>query len=457
MTDINISIKEKDNGIIISLDNRKFSLEYPETVWSNLRDDIKSFFLDNYLFLKSVHLPIMFSADTINLNTSSPLLKTFFSSMQIFDIPSLSDLYKVKSSDFFKKFFNTAFRFKDYNIKTIEKEFPINDREAVLSLSMGKDSLLSFAVSRELGIETHPVMIQEKGAPIENSHKRQMIKKFNQEFNVNVERVYNETMILHSFKYFKIPSKENYLLSHLMTEYSFILIPYLYKYNARYLFFGNEQNCDMTYKSDEGYKCYPVFDQSSGWMTELTNMLSIALKNKINVISLLEPLNDLAIVGILHNRYPEIAKYQYSCFPDETSINAENNRWCSHCSKCARIFIIFKALGIDTKRLGFKEDMMRKEYMPYFSVFGVTKGGSPFDSSGAGRDEQLFAFYLANQNGVKGELIDEFKKRFLDETKEREDEFHKKFSKTYNPVNVPSEIKDQLLSIYNEEISKLNI
>jgi hypothetical protein len=457
MNAINISIKEIENKIIICFKNKKFSLEYPKNVWSDLPTDIKSFFLDNYLFLKSVHLPFMLNVNKINLNTNSPLLKTFFLSMQFFDIPSLSDLYEVKSIDFFKKFFNTEFKFKDYKIKTIKKEFPTKENEAVLSLSMGKDSLLTFAVSRELGIKTHSVMIQEKGAPIENAHKRGMIKKFNKEFNLNVERVYNETMILHSFKYFKIPSKENYILSHLMTEYAFILIPFLYKYNAKYLFFGNEQNCDMTYQSKEGYRCYPVFDQSTEWMIELTNMFSLGLKNKFHVHSLLEPLNDLAITGILHNRYPEIAKYQYSCFPDETLKINKNTKWCSHCSKCARIFIILKALGIDTNNLGFKENMLKKEYMPYYSIFGVVDGGSPFDSSGAGRDEQLFAFYLATQNGIKGDLIEEFKKRFLDEAKEREDEFYKRFFKVYDPINVPLEIKKQLLSIYNEELSKMQI
>jgi hypothetical protein len=455
MTEIDISIKERENGIVIALKNKTFFLEYPGNVWSNLRDDIKSFFLDNYLFLKSVHLPLMLNVDTINLNTNYPLLKTFFLSMQFLDIPSISNSYEVKSSDFFKRFFNAVFKFKGYKIKTIEKEFPVNEKEAVLSLSMGKDSLLTFGVSRELGIETHPVMIQEKGAPIENAHKRQMIKKFNEEFNVNVEKVYNETMILHSFKYFEIPSKEDYLLSHLMTEYALILIPYLYRHNAKYLFFGNEQNCDMTYTSEEGYRCYPVFDQSTEWMVELTNMLNMGLKNKFRVLSLLEPLNDLAITRILHKRYPDIAKYQYSCFPDETLNTTKSTRWCSHCSKCARLFIIFKALGIDTKGLGFKENMLTKEHMPYFSVFGATEGKSPYDSSGAGRDEQMFAFFLASQNGVKGELIEEFKKRFLDEAKEREDEFYKRFFKSYEPVNIPLEIKNELLSIYNEELSKI--
>jgi len=245
----------------------------------------------------------------------------------------------------------------------------------------------------------------------------------------------------------------DYILSHLLTEYAFLLIPFLYNYGAKYLFFGNEQSCNQTYTSKDGYKCYPVFDQSVEWMQEINKILNIALGKKIHISSLVEPLHDMAIIKILHSRYPKFAKYQYSCFPDETAVN-NFKRWCCNCSKCARLYIIFKALNINTKKLGFHNGMLSKNHMQFYSIFSSDKDLSPYDSSGVGRDEQLLAFLLATKNKVKGELIDEFKKRFMKEVENREDELRKKFFSIHKSVTIPKKIKSKILPIYKEELSE---
>jgi len=453
MSKMNLSIKQNDNGFIINFNREKLAVNYPTAIWNNFPDEKKNFFMDNYLFLKSLHFPLVLKVNKIKLNTAPPLLKSFFMTMQFMDIPNISDMDGMKLDNLFKKFFNSTFKFNNDEIKYPNSNFGLNENSSVLSSSFGKDSLLSLALAKEMKLEIHPVWIEEKGAPLENCYKRKLIKKFKEEFDVTIEKIKNETMLLHSYSYLKISNDTKYILSHLLTEYAFLLIPFLYNYGAEYLFFGNEQSCNQTYMSKGGYKCYPVFDQSVEWMQEINKLLNIALGKKIYVSSLVEPLHDMAIIKILHNRYPKFAKYQYSCFPDETSVN-NFKRWCCNCSKCARLYIIFKALNVNTKKLGFPNGMLSKNHMKYYSIFCSNKKLSSYDSSGIGRDEQLLAFLLATKNKVKGELIDEFKKRFMKEVESRENELRKKFFSIHKSVTIPKKIKTKLLSIYKEELSE---
>jgi hypothetical protein len=448
---MNLSIKKNNTGVLIRFRNEKLSVRYPENVWRNFPEGMKEFFMDNYLFLKSIHFPLILDENDISLNTAPPLLKSFFMTMQFMDIPNVSDFDGVRPENLFKKFYNSSFEFNVDQVKYPNSNFNINENSSVLSSSFGKDSLLSLAVSKELNLDTHPIWIEEKGAPIENSYKRKLIKKFKEEFGINVEKIRNETMLLHSYNYLNVSTNKKYILSHLLTEYAFLLIPFLYNYGAEYLFFGNEQSCNETYMSKDGYRCFPVFDQSITWVGEIKKLLNIVLGKEIQVSSLIEPLHDMAIIKILHNRYPKFAKYQYSCFPDETTIN-NFKRWCCNCSKCARLYIIFKALNVNTKKVGFRNGMLSKSYMPYYSIFKKITDGSSYDISGVGRDEQLLAFYMAYKNKVKGELIDEFKKKFLSEVKEREDELFKKFFSIHKSETLPKKIKRKVISIYKEEL-----
>ena len=449
---MNLTINPNNSGLAINFKGEDYHLKYNEKVWEDLPESIKKIFIDNYLFLKSVHLPLILNVDKIRLNTSSPLLKSFFLTMQFMDIPSSSYSDKILPNEYFKRFFNCEYKFKNNGIKHPTRNFSLNENSSIISFTFGKDSLLTLSLLKELNFESIPVWVEEKGAPIENKFKKKLINNFKNEFDIKIERIYNETMLLHNYHHLGISEERLYSLSHLLTEYAFLMIPYIYNYRSKYIFFGNEQSCNISFISDSGFKCYPVYDQSVEWMSEINKMMNILLKNKFHVSSIVEPLHDLAIVKILYRRYPEFAKYQYSCFPDETAIN-NFKRWCCYCSKCARLYIIFKALNINTKKVGFKNGMLSRNHKPYYSIFGVNVDDNAYDVSGVGRDEQLLAFYLAYKNKVKGELIEEFKKRFLHEAKEREDELIKKFFTVHRSITLPKKIKRNVMPIFKEELS----
>ena len=447
-----LTIKPNNNGLVINFKDEDYHLKYPEKIWENFPESIKKIFIDNYLFLKSVHFPIILNVDKISLNTSLPLLKSSLLTMQFMDIPSFSFMDKTLPDEYFKRFINTTFKFRDNNVKYPGLNFSLNENSSVISFTFGKDSLLTLALLNELNFENIPVWVEEKGSPIENKFKRKLIKNFKEEFDIKIERIINETILLHNYHHLGISDERDYSLSHLLTEYAFLVIPYLYSYKSKYIFFGNEQSCNASFISDSGFRCYPVYDQSVEWMTEINKMINIILKNKFHISSVVEPLHDLAIIKILYERYPEFAKYQYSCFPDETPIN-NYKRWCCFCSKCARLYIIFKALNINTKKIGFRNGMLSRNHKPYYSLFGVKFDDSAYDISGVGRDEQLLAFYLAYKNKVKGELIDDFKQKFLNEAKEREDELIKNFFSAHRSLTLPKKLKRKIIPIFKEELS----
>ena len=56
------------------------------------------------------------------------------------------------------------------------------------------------------------------------------------------------------------------------------------------------------------------------------------------------------IVRNLHNLYPHIAKFQYSCTKNK------NTRWCLKCEKCFRNYLILKMYNIDCSKVGLDEE-----------------------------------------------------------------------------------------------------
>ncbi|MFW9951498.1 MAG: hypothetical protein ACFFKA_15385, partial [Candidatus Thorarchaeota archaeon] len=171
--------------------------------------------------------------------------------------------------------------------------------------------------------------------------------------------------------------------------------------------------------------------------------------------SLIEPLMDMMIQYILAHRYSNIAKYQMSCFTENEY--GANYRWCHHCSVCAKMYLLCVGSGIDPRSIGLQEDMMKKDFKEFYTLFGG-KSSLTYANTGIARDEQLFAFYCAARKGVKGDLIEFFRASELyQEAKDREDELVKIFCSLYESISVPKELKDIVTSIYKEELSSFEI
>lgn len=436
-----------ETGLEMHVDGRVFPLNFPDAVWKAYPD--KELLADNYAFLKAQHLPAMLDNwEPLEFQTNYPLFKHEITSVFMHYIPFCADVDGRSAADDLRRYLALEYRFRDYNVRYPAAR-PALSETAVLNMSFGKDSLLTYAVAREIGLPVKLMMSVDNDCPIEFQYKQELAERFSREFDEPVDLIRNDTGVMHRYGFWHAARTESGI-GHLITEYFLDAIPFAFHHGARYILLGSEKECDDSYLSSDGHLCYPVFDQSSEWLLEMSKMGTTLAGDRMQVVSLIEPLCDLAIIRILHERYPEIGKYQMSCFPDENEYG-KRHFWCGHCSKCARMYLYFRACGIDPAGVGLDTDMFDAEFEDLYPVFGrKIEGGKimGYDTSPCGRDEQLLAFLLAAQRGEDGALVDLFTERCLAEARARETELRTRFLRVHPSRTLPPEMAATVGSLY---------
>ena len=109
------------------------------------------------------------------------------------------------------------------------------------------------------------------------------------------------------------------------------------------------------------------------------------------------------------------------------------------------------AFNKNPKKIGLRKTFLSKKDRKFYSLFN-TRMKDSYERIKQRTDQQLLAFYLAYKNNTKGYLIDLFKKHFLKQAIEREDELYKKYLTLQPSKTIPNKLKKQVLSIYKEEL-----
>ncbi|MBI4439641.1 hypothetical protein HY638_01605 [Candidatus Woesearchaeota archaeon] len=445
---MNLKIRQTQTGYSIAYDGKEYPMSFPKNIWQAFPKGVKDIFTDNMAFMETIEMPVLLSEDTCEYNIPEPFLKSVYFKALLQHIPFSSDVDNKPAAERIKKCLKVSYQFSG-PMRVPGKNFDTDERAAVL-LTFGKDSMLSYALCKEIGLNPVAAAVFEGGLPVENSHRKKLIDRFNREFRANVHIIKDSTVPLGDYSHHGL-KKTQFGYSNALSAYALVMLPLNSYYRARYTVLGNEQSCSDYYITKDGYRAFPVYDQSSMFTKQCDLITKAMSAGAVSTLSVIEPIHELAVMKILHSRYPKYAKYQMSCFPDDHK-GGKSNRWCQHCSKCARMSIFCMALGIDLKNLGITEDMLSRDRAGLFSLFGSAKGDVSFDISGLGRDEQLFSFYLACKNGAKGYLIDRFRQTLLREAKSREDVLHKKFFGVHPSNTIPGKLLPALKSIYREEL-----
>lgn len=434
-------------GLELGVDERCFSVHFPGEFWKAFPH--AAAFADNYAYLKALHLPQMLNRyEPLEFDTAYPLFRQPILSAMLNNVAFCADVDGVSTAENIRRLLGLELRFRDDAARVPAGGTALSER-AVINLSFGKDSLLTYAVAKELGLAPILIMSADNDGPREYAYKRERAERFCREFNETVHVIENNTGVIHRYEYWGTPSTE-WGFGHLITEYCMFALPFAFVHGARYILLGNEKSCDDSYVNRDGFKSYPVYDQSSEWLLELTNMARGLTDSPMTVMSLIEPLHDLAITRILHTRYAAVAKYQMSCFPDENEYG-RNAHWCGHCTKCARNFVFMKANGIDPAGVGFETDMFQRESLDYFALLRGRKKGVPtvgYDATPCGRDEQLYSLYLAFERGARGAVLDAFASRFHTEAEQRKDELHRRFFSVQSSRTLPAPLRGAAESLY---------
>jgi hypothetical protein len=439
------------SGFKLKYKRRVHKILYPGKIWEETPKRMKRFVIDNSSFLSTAHIPMMFGQKRFSYSTNTPAFMRYYNKLFMTYLPFVADSDKVPAKDMLRQFRRTKYSFRRSSSVIPEFGPDLKDR-SVISFTFGKDSLLTYCVAEELGLDPVPIYVEEPEleSQYENRHKRVLIERFEKEFGKKTMSFWNEAGLLRYYSYLKAKKTELGWCQQL-TEYLIDLMPICNSLDARFVFFGNEYSCNDFYYNKEGMKCFPVYDQSTEWMLSMNRMMK-KIDRRLNVMSLVEPLHEIAITKILHGRYGKHAKYQTSCFADKKK--GQDSRWCHYCSKCGRMYTFLKANNIDPRLVGFSKNLFERQFANYYTLFsnGNARDVVPYDESGMGKDEQLFAFYLAYKNGARGYLINRFRKEHYHEARSREDEFHRKFFKVNKPLTITNGLRRKTLSIYREEL-----
>ncbi len=449
MNGLSINSNQTSTGFEILFRGQKYVVNYPDEIWQKYPMGAKDVLIDNLVYSETIHLPLHFQRNSIKYDTSPPYLQTYFFQNMVMDLPSCADVDGTSTSELIKEYLNLKIYFKDNEIKFPNYRHETRPDSSLVSLSFGKDSLLTWAVCNETGLNPQASYVVEPALTYEERHKDKLATRFQKEFGVELQKIEHTVGQLRDGLRQGLGKTEvGWGLQ--STQYAIMMLPILDHFQARYLLFGNEQSCGEYYLDREGFVCYPAYDQCHTWTKQIDSITRQLSLGDVRTISVIEPLNDIAVVYTLYKRYPEVAKYHMSCFVETET--GRDHRWCMDCSVCCKMYLLIKACGFDPRNVGLNRNMLNEEMREYFSLFGGSDVNT-YALTGRGRDEQLFAFYLAWKNGDRSGLVQEFEVKFLDEAKAREDELYKTFFGLHDTITLPGEVKEKAISIYREVLS----
>lgn len=447
-----IDAKVNEEGIEIIVSGKSFPIVYPREIWNSYDDDLKQILKDNIAYSSTLFLPTILKQKTISYKTDRPLAETFLFKNGIYDMPSSAEADKKSSTDYVVRFFNVEPKFESTRIKTpktVDFESGRAKEVAVIPFSFGKESLLSVALCRELGIKPILVNFIEPVNKFEYYHKQRLIKEFEKEHKIKVYTVkYNPGRFRYG-RYWGLQTELGWGLQ--TTEYSLLTLPFVAYFKAKYIVLGNEQSCNDIYIDKYGNLTYRSgFDQYSGWTTQQGLLASLLLGRRVEVVSLVEPLFEIAETKILQTRYPAFAKYQMSCMADNE--HARNNRWCQHCAKCGYMFALFSAFSVNMKSLDITENLFDYKHRDiYKHILNNNQNTTAYGR----REEIALAFYLAYKNNSRGYTIDKFKKLWLKKTEKNLQQYLRYYFGIHHAENIPTSLKARLFKIYREELQEL--
>ncbi|MFW6099512.1 MAG: creatininase family protein [Thermodesulfobacteriota bacterium] len=190
-------------------------------------------------------------------------------------------------------------------------------RHAVSS-SGGKESLLTYGLLQELGIETHPLFVNESGrhwftALNAYRHFKDRVPHTSRVW-VNSDRVFSWVLQHLPFirKNFKaIRSDEYPIRLWTVAIFLFGILPLLRKREIGRLLIGDEYDTTVTTRSYGISHYHGLFDQSLDFDTALSRYF-LQKGWTVSQFSILRPLSEMLIEKILAHRYPHLLALQTS-------------------------------------------------------------------------------------------------------------------------------------------------
>lgn len=448
---LSVAFKFLPRGIAVEpFKGGKYQLTYPKAVYDKFPLAGRRWLAENFTYART--RPLTLFKENLSYPFPAPALRKFVDWGIVKDLPCIADLNGLSVSKIMADFKLAGRQISFANLAPAKLP-PLNSlaNRAVLALSFGKDSLLSYGLTKELGLNYRLVCGNEMETAMggEWKIKSQIIKKFCAQEKEKVWLFSDNIDELFYHRRFKVHLTEADDTNS-MLAYAMEMLPFVYWHQARYLIVGNERNLNDFFIGREGYQVYPAYDQSAAYTQAENKYWSKLTDNRFQVISLLEPLYNVAEMKILYSRYRHLLQYLMSCAPAKGS----NERWCYKCPMCAKAFLYSCAVGGNPKQISFNRNFFDKKYSEFYPMFAKNKLRH-YERPPQVKEEQLLSFLLCYRQGLKGDLIDLFKKRYLTEALRKEKSFRKRYFGVHAPVNLPIFLRGGVLGIYRQELKDL--
>ena len=444
-----IDVALQPNGFAVRVNKKTYPISYPSHIWKGFPKALREPFAQMMTCVMTMHLSFP-KDNTIAYGFPTPANEAFFSyglSLAMSENLLEHDPKKTKTTDYLRVVLNSYYR---RTFTGHAKPWPAvagyrpDKKTAIVPFSFGKDSLLTLGLCRELGIKTVPIFFLEPSNTFENKNKLKLIAEFKKQEGIAVEAFAVSLADLRFTDGFAW-GWDNFL-----TQYTLLLLPYMYAYKASYFFWSNEYNRDVTAVDSEQFVAHHTFEQSPRWLQVLESALR-PFGVPVKVASILERLPEFSVLGTLHTRYPSLASFQLSCLNDEPSSAAK--RWCGNCYECAKVYIHLAALGIAGSNVELKDDMLAEKNKKHFYIFRPDDFHNAFTFN---REEHLYAFYKAYTRGVRGGIMKEYVRKFEKTARTMESRWRARYFQVYKAVNTPEELQKPLERIFTKEVRGLS-
>ncbi len=437
------------SGIEIQLNENKFPIVYPKKIWAKFPVNLKKILRDNLAYSSTLFVPQMLNLRDIEYKTNRPLSETFLYKNGIYDMPISAIADGKKSIDYIRRFFNTRPTFQSDHI--LAPEFIDNREEKskkiIIPFSFGKESLLTYSVAKDIGLDPVLVYVIEPSHTYEHFHKRKLIKLFEREFNIKIQTVFYNPGIFRYGKLWNLKTDLGWGLH--TTDYSILLLPFLYYFGANLIAFGNEPSCNDYFYTQNLLTYKAAYDQHSDWISQQSLLSTMLLGKKVQATSFVEPVYEIAETKILQGRYPDIGKYQMSC--EVKTLAGKINRWCQNCTKCSYMYVLLTAFGTDPKKVGFTQNLLDKNHKDLYEYFFNYDADNPEYGS---QEELGLAFYLTYLRNEKDYSVIKFEKKLLKKFMKSKKKLFQDFLSPQNSKTIPAYLKKKVLQIYSKELQE---
>ncbi|MDH3253719.1 MAG: creatininase family protein, partial [Acidobacteriota bacterium] len=309
-------------------------------------------------------------------------------------------------------------------------------RIAVLA-SGGKDSLLSYGLLDEMGLETHSVFVNESGRHWFTA--RNAFRSLSQEAPDTTTRVWTTSDRVFSWMLRHLPfvradhgrvrSDEYPIRLWTVAVFLFGALPVLRARGIGRIVIGDEY--DTTHRTrHKGITHYDGLYDQSRYFDESLSRYYRRKGWPLVQFSLLRQMSELLIQKTLAERYPDLQRHQVSCHA--THIDNDRTRPCGRCEKCRRIVGMLVAVGSDPERCGYTAEQVTG------CLEALASRGVHQESSGA----QQLAWMLVR----RGVLADHTEG--LGRARERREILKLRFDREASPpTTVPADLRTPLYEL----------